>query len=414
VVGRSGSVPQQHARDRPLRRSLHDDADLPEALDVLREVRRILVRADHWRTETLPIAGGPLDLLLDPLTAWRAVRGRSNVLQPSGVAGAYRAVMSSHHAAAVGLHELFTGVAMLRARAETLLTASLVDRLLAIGALAEVDATVRSQILLVPHRGDVFVADSLHHQGTTDFCYLGRLSFAGPDLLCDTDWHETLYRVLDLGCGAGVGAIIASRSAEEVVGTDVLPRCVRFGRLNAALNEVTNVSFQVADVMDGIVGSFDAVITHPPGVWSLTAEGAVAEVGGDDYGLELPARMIRGALDQLEVDGTMYAIVLAPVIDGIPYAPTALERICDGRPCQVTLHPLLEYYEFSDRLTYQAHHIGRLVRYLAVIAPDEHFSVRYAALDRPRWWSSRLRAAPGRAADRLLRGLSTASRAVRG
>ncbi|WP_344813891.1 hypothetical protein, partial [Microlunatus aurantiacus] len=150
------------------------------------------------------------------------------------------------------------------------------------------------------------------------------------------------------------------------------------------------------------------------GVWSLTAEGAVAEVGGDDYGLELPARMIRGALDQLEVDGTMYAILLAPVIDGIPYAPTALERICDSRPCQVILHPLLEYYEFSDRLTYQTHHIDRLVRYLAVIGPDERFSVRYAALDRPRWWNSRLRAAPGRAADRLLRGLSTASRAVPG
>ena len=55
-------------------------------------------------------------------------------------------------------------------------------------------------------------------------------------------------------------------------------------------------------------------------------------------------------------------------------------------------------------MTYQAHHIDRLVRYLAVIAPDEHFSVRYAALDRPRWWNSRLRAAPGRTADRLLRG----------
>ena len=92
MFGRSGSVPQQHPRDRPLRRFLHDDADLPQALDVLREVRQILLRADHWRTETLPIAGGPLDLLLDPLTAWRAVRGRSNVLQPSGVAGAYRAV----------------------------------------------------------------------------------------------------------------------------------------------------------------------------------------------------------------------------------------------------------------------------------------------------------------------------------
>lgn len=409
---RSGATSQQSEQDRPLRRFLHEDAELPEALDALRQVRQILTRTDHWRTEMLPIAGGPLDLLLDPLTAWRAVRGRSNVLQPSGVAGAYRAVLSSHHAAAAGLHELFTGMTMPRAEAEALLTGALVDRLLATGALTEIEATVRSEILLVPHRGDVFVADSLHHQGTTDFCYLGRLSFAGPDLLVDTDWHETLYRVLDLGCGAGVGAIIASRRAEEVIGTDVLPRCVRFGRLNAALNEVTNVTFHMADVMDGIAGTFDAVLTHPPGVWSLTAEGAVAEVGGDDYGLELPARMLRGALDQLEVDGTVYAILLAPVIAGAPYAPAALERICDSRPCQVTLHPLLEYYEFTDRLTYQAHHVDRLVRYLAVIRPAEHFSVHYAALDRPRWWSSRLRAAPARTADRLLRTLSTASRAL--
>jgi SAM-dependent methyltransferase len=409
VFDSSGSAPQHHTTDYPVPRFLGEDVDLPEVLEILRDVRPLLERAGYWRTEILPVTGGPLDLLLDPVSAWRAVRGRSNVLQPSAAAGAYRWLMSARHSWAVGLHELFTGVAMPRARAETLLTASLVDRLVAVGALADVDAGVRSEILIVPHRGDLFVADGLHHQGTTDFCYLGRLSFVGPDQLVDTDWHETLHRALDLGCGAGVGAIIASRVAETVIATDVLPRCVRFGRLNAALNQVSNVTFRVADVMEGVAGSFDAVLTHPPGVWSLTAEGAVAEVGGDDYGFALPARMITGALDQLEVDGTVYAILMAPVIAGTPYAPTALERICDGRPSDVTLHPLLEYYEFSNRFIYQAHHVDRLVRYLAVIRPADRFSVHYAPLDRSRWWSSKVRAAPGRTGGWLLRAVAHAS-----
>ena len=402
----------QQSIDEPAARFLDDDADLSEVLPILRDVRQVLDRASYWRTEALPIGGGPLDLILDPLNAWRAVRGYSNALQPSGAAGAYRSVMSSRHSWAVGLHELFSGRPMLRARAATLLTASLVDRLLAVGALSRVDGTVRSEILLVPHRGDVFVADGLHYQGTKDYCYLGRLSFPAPDLLLyDTGWPELLSRALDLGCGAGVGAILASRMADEVVGTDVLPRCVRFGRLNAALNEAENVTFQVADVLDGVGGSFDAVLSHPPGAWSLTAGGAVAEVGGDNYGLELPTRMIRGAFDQLEADGTVYAIIIAPVIGGIPYAPAALEQICDTRPSHVTLFPLLEYFEFGDRLLYQAHHIDRLVRYLAVIRPSERFSVRYDTLDRSRWWSSRLRATPGRAANWLLR---TGSRAQAG
>ncbi len=70
---------------------------------------------------------------------------------------------------------------------------------------------------------------------------------------------------LDLGCGTGILALIASRTCHEVIGVDIDPRALACSRHNAALNDVTNARFLLGDGY-GPIGSrrFDLVISNPP------------------------------------------------------------------------------------------------------------------------------------------------------
>jgi methylase of polypeptide subunit release factors len=71
--------------------------------------------------------------------------------------------------------------------------------------------------------------------------------------------------VLDLGCGTGFLALIASRFADRVIGVDIDPRAVACARRNAAMNGVANVRFVVGDGYGPVAGQrFDLIISNPP------------------------------------------------------------------------------------------------------------------------------------------------------
>lgn len=383
------------------------DAEVGPAVAVLTELKTVLDTTHYDRTEIVPLQGGPLDLALDPVNLARAARGRSNVLQASAVAGLYRAPLLRRNTEAVWLHRLFSaGEDVPRSRVAQVLSENLVSRLVAARLLTAENDRLRSEVLVTTHRGRLYLSDSLRYRNDPDFCYLGRLSFPAPDLLLDavrSGRQSPPQRLLDLGCGAGVGAIALSDVADEVVGTDVVPHCVRFARVNAELNDVGNATFDTSDLFAQIEGTFDAVVTHPPGGWSLTTVSVAAADGGGDFGLELPARMIGGALERLRPGGVVAAIVMAPVLRGRPYAPEVLERICADQPADVVLYPLLEYYEYENRVAYLEHGVDKLVRYLAVLRPADRFSIRYERFDTARLLSARIRSLPARAAARLTR-----------
>ena len=388
---------------------LVDDAGVPTAHDVLRRLIDVLNAAGFARTDRIPIPGGPLDLLLDPVNTFHGLRGRSNLLHPSAVPGLHRGLMRRRRPAAVGLHRLLTaGETRPAGEVEELLGPTLLHDLQELGALSDTGRAdtvrgIRSEILVVPYRGRIYLSDALRNSGAADFCYLGRASFAATDLALDELFRlpaDPSRRVLDLGCGPAVAGLALSDSAAEVVVSDIAPRAVRFARLNALLNAIDNAVAVVSDICSEIEGSFDLVLTHPPGGWTDGAAGSavVAAAGGQDYGLELPQRMIRAALERTRPGGTVYAVIFAPVLGDRPYAVDVLRRICDDLPAEAVLHPYLDYYEYADTTRYRAHGVTSMVRYLVRLRPAAEFSVRFATLDRPRWLSSRLRTAPARVA----------------
>jgi release factor glutamine methyltransferase len=73
-------------------------------------------------------------------------------------------------------------------------------------------------------------------------------------------------RILDLGCGSGVAAILAARQGIHPVAVDINPEAVRCTRLNVLLNGVEDrVDIREGDLFAPVRGErFDLVLFNPP------------------------------------------------------------------------------------------------------------------------------------------------------
>ena len=100
-------------------------------------------------------------------------------------------------------------------------------------------------------------------------------------------------RGLDLGCGAGTGALSLAAQVDRVIGTDINPRAVALSRINAALNGIGNVEFREGDMFAPVAGeNFDLIISQPPFVSTPPGLAAASYESGGARGDELPLRLL--------------------------------------------------------------------------------------------------------------------------
>ncbi len=74
-------------------------------------------------------------------------------------------------------------------------------------------------------------------------------------------------KVLDLGCGYGVVGILAGKiiGGENVVMCDISETAVRYSKINAELNQVTDVDIERSDGYENILDSdFTLILSNPP------------------------------------------------------------------------------------------------------------------------------------------------------
>ena len=71
-------------------------------------------------------------------------------------------------------------------------------------------------------------------------------------------------RVLDLGCGCGVGALFCAPKAREVVAVDISEPAVRNTEENCRLHGVTNVTVRQSDMFSNVEGKFNLILANPP------------------------------------------------------------------------------------------------------------------------------------------------------
>ncbi|MBN2013793.1 MAG: methyltransferase [Candidatus Altiarchaeota archaeon] len=130
-------------------------------------------------------------------------------------------------------------------------------------------------------------------------------SFLLAENLCVGDG----WRVLDMGTGTGLLALVAAENAEYVLGVDVNPVAVGLALENAVLNGVTNVGFKVSDLFSGIRERFDLIVFNPPYLPVDEDDTlGMAWSGGLD-GLSVVKRFIGSAPKYLSRDGVMMLLV---------------------------------------------------------------------------------------------------------
>lgn len=82
-------------------------------------------------------------------------------------------------------------------------------------------------------------------------------------LLADVVERYAYGRVLDIGTGTGIQAIVAAKKGLEVTASDIDPKALDCARENARLNRV-DIEFVQSDVFSNIKGKYNTIIFNPP------------------------------------------------------------------------------------------------------------------------------------------------------
>jgi release factor glutamine methyltransferase len=91
-------------------------------------------------------------------------------------------------------------------------------------------------------------------------------------------------RVLDMGTGSGVNALLAARTARSVLAVDINPVAVEIARANANANGVADrVEVRKSDVFGAVEGRFDLIVFDPPFRWFAPRDLLEAATADEGY-----------------------------------------------------------------------------------------------------------------------------------
>jgi SAM-dependent methyltransferase len=229
-------------------------------------------------------------------------------------------------------------------------------------------APLRESGLLVPRDGGLaspftmslidglfVLADPLEHGGDA---VMGMGPLTVP-LCAAAKPLRPIGRALDLGCGAGVVALLLSRRAVKVVATDINPRAVAMTRFNARLNALDNVEVREGSLFEPVQRErFDLVASQPPFIPQPEDATAGDFMTGGSLGDELSKKLLEVLPDHLVPDGR--GVLVIEWAHG-PTHPAPFDRVCrllDGAPAD------LLFFEYAP-LVGSAH----AIEYAAALHP---------------------------------------------
>jgi release factor glutamine methyltransferase len=109
-------------------------------------------------------------------------------------------------------------------------------------------------------------------------------------------------RVLDMGTGSGVSALLAARSGGDVVAVDINPEAVACAQSNADQNGLGDrITFLLGDLFEGVKGDFDLIIFDPPFRWFEPRD--LLERSHTDANYRTLTTFMAEAPDRLRADG---------------------------------------------------------------------------------------------------------------
>lgn len=249
----------------------------------------------------------------------------------------------------------------------------LLDLALSCGAVVRDGAGLLRPRVRISTLGDCGFAHSPYPTDQEDAVFFGPDSYRFAAMI---EAWLTLHppgqgaRIADIGGGAGVGAIVASRMAAsaDVAMTDTNARALAYARANAAAAGV-DLAIAHGSNLDGLDGTFDLVTANPP---YLADESARAyRDGGGDLGAAVPLDMAAAAVPRLRPGGHFLLYTGSAIVDGEDRILAALADLARAHDCQLVAHEI-DPDVFGEELEQPAY---RAVERIALIA---------AAISRPR------------------------------
>ena len=146
--------------------------------------------------------------------------------------------------------------------------------------------------------------------------------------------RRPVRRAIDIGAGAGPAAIeLALRCRDATVyATDINPAALALADVNAGLNGAHNVVPCRSDLLDGVDGGFDLVMSNPP--YILDPDALTYRHGGGDHGAELSTRIVHAALDRLHPGGSLLLYTGVAIVDGAdPFLAGIRDRLDADTDC---------------------------------------------------------------------------------
>ncbi len=140
--------------------------------------------------------------------------------------------------------------------------------------------------------------------------------------------------IVDVGTGAGVGAIVAARLCPEaaVAMTDINPAALRLARINAEAVGVDAMALHT-EQLDGIEGSIDVALANPP--YLLDAGERKYRHGGGALGGQVTLDMAGFILPRLAPAGRLILYSGSAIVRGEDRMRQALAALADVNDCRL-------------------------------------------------------------------------------
>jgi release factor glutamine methyltransferase len=179
-----------------------------------------------------------------------------------------------------------------------------------------------------------FVADNVYEPAEDSFLFAENL----PD--------QESCRIVDVGTGCGILAIVAAKNAEHVLAIDLNPYAIRCARQNAELNEVIGkMDFVQGDLLSSLksYSKFDLILFNAPYLPVQDKDGSWLEHSwaGGKLGREVIDRFINEAPEYLNSKGRI--LLMQSSLSGID---KTLQRFANqGLHARVVASRSLPFFE---------------------------------------------------------------------
>lgn len=189
----------------------------------------------------------------------------------------------------------------------------LVEALETAGALSEAGEGLKSALRVSRLHGLLFL-HSAYPTTAEDAVFLGPDSYRFAQFIADELAADERGPVLDVGGGAGVGALVAANVAPGagLWLSDVNPKALRLARINARHAGVRLATVQ-AEGLKGAPAGLRVALANPP---YIAGTARTYSDGGDMHGGGVSLAWAAGALEALSPGGRLLLYTGAAIVDG--------------------------------------------------------------------------------------------------